>query len=78
MKTAEDFIREMESSNVLMSRECTFKEYVSEIVQFQDMICKMIAGDDYHEGMRIDEALFIMESQLVKRSFAAILQYTTV
>ena len=37
MKTAEDFIREMESSNVLMSRECTFKEYVSEIVQFQDM-----------------------------------------
>ena len=27
MKTTEDFIREMESSNVLMSRECTFKEY---------------------------------------------------
>ena len=46
MKTAEDFIKEMESSNVLMSRECTFKEYVSEIVQFQDMVCKMIAGDD--------------------------------
>ena len=67
MKTAEDFIREMESSNVLMSRECTFKEYVSEIVQFQDMICKMIAGDDYHEGMRIDEALFIMESTARKK-----------
>lgn len=62
MKTAEDFIREMESGNVLMSRECTFKEYVSDIVQFQDMICKMISGNDYHEGMRIDEALFIMES----------------
>lgn len=62
MKTAEDFIREMESGNVLMSRECTFKEYVSDIVQFQDMICKIISGNDYHEGMRIDEALFIMES----------------
>lgn len=67
MKTAEDFIREMESSNVLMSRECTFKEYVSGIAQFQDMICKMIAGDDYHEGMRIDEALFIMESTARKK-----------
>lgn len=33
MKTAEDFIREMENSNVLMSRECTFKEYV---VDFAD------------------------------------------
>ena len=62
MKTAEDFIKEMENSNVLMSNECTFKEYVSEITQFQDIICKMIAGDNYHEGMRIDEASFIMES----------------
>ena len=61
MKTAEDFIREMERSNVLMSREYTFKEYVSDIVQFQDMVCKMISGDNYHEGMRIDEALFIMD-----------------
>lgn len=67
MKTAEDFIREMESSNVLMSRECTFKEYVSEIVQFQDMICKMISGDNYHEGMHMDEARFIMESTARKR-----------
>lgn len=67
MKTAEDFIREMESSNVLVSGECTFKEYVSDIVQFQDMICKMISGDDYHEGMRIDEALFIMESTARKK-----------
>ena len=67
MKTAEDFIREMENGSVLMSRECTFKEYVSEIIQFQDMICKMIAGSDYHEGMRIDEALFIMESTARKK-----------
>lgn len=67
MKTAEDFIREMESSNVLMRRECTFKEYVAEITQFQSMICKMIAGDAYHEKMRVDEALFIMESTARKK-----------
>lgn len=67
MKTAEDFIRDMESSNVLISRECTFKEYVAEIVQFQDMICKMIASDNYYEGMHIDEALFILESTARKK-----------
>lgn len=67
MKTTEDFIREMEGSNVLMSRECTFKEYASEILQFQDIVCKMIAGDEYHEGMRIEEAMFIMESTARKK-----------
>lgn len=67
MKTTETFIQEMESSGILMSRECTFNEYVSELLQFQDMICKMIAGDEYYEGMRIDEALFIMESTARKR-----------
>lgn len=67
MKTAEDFILQMESSNIMMSRECTFKEYVSEIVRFQSMICKMIAGDDYYDGMRIDEGLFIMESTARKK-----------
>jgi len=67
MKTAEDFIHEMESSNILMTCECTFKEYVSEIVQFQSMICKMIAGDAYHKKMRVDEALYIMESTARKK-----------
>ena len=67
MKTAESFINEMESSNVLMTREYTFKEYVSDILQFQDVVCKMIAGDDYHDGMRIDEALFILESTARKK-----------
>lgn len=67
MKTAEDFIREMESSNILMSRERTFKEYVSEITQFQSMICKIISGEAYHENMRIDEAQFIMESTARKK-----------
>lgn len=67
MKTAEDFIREMESSNILMSRERTFNEYVSEITQFQSMICKIISGEAYHESMRIDEAQFIMESTARKK-----------
>lgn len=62
MKRAEDFIREMESSNVLMSKEVTFNEYVSELLGFQNVVCKMVAGDAYHEQMRIDEALYLMES----------------
>ncbi len=67
MKTAEAYIKEMENSKVLLSREHTFKEYVSELMQFQDTVCKMITSDDYHEGMRFDEALFIMESTARKR-----------
>lgn len=68
MKTTEDFIKEMESSNVLMSSKHTFKEYASELLLFQDMICKMIAGDAYHDKMRVDEALFIMESTARKKN----------
>lgn len=67
MKTTEDFIREMERSNILLSREFTFKEYVSELIQFQNMVCMMVAGDAYHERMRFDEATFIMESTARKR-----------
>lgn len=67
MKTAEDFIREMESSNVMMSCEYTFKDYASEILKFQDTICKMIAGNDYYEGMRIDEGRIIMEANARKK-----------
>ena len=67
MKTREKFIKEMENGNVLTSRELTFKEYVAEITQFQHNVCKMIAGDDYYEGMRVDEALFILESTARKK-----------
>lgn len=62
MKTTEDYIKEMERDNVLMNHECTFPEYVSQIMQFQSIVCKMIAGDAYHKNMRMDEAQFIMES----------------
>lgn len=67
MKTAEDYIREMESSNILMSREWTFKEYVAEIAEFQKIVCKLVAGDAYYDKMRIGEALFIMESTARKK-----------
>lgn len=62
MKTTTDYIQQMENGNVLMTREHTFAEYVSELLQFQNNVCRMIAGEEYHEKMRIDEALFIMES----------------
>lgn len=67
MKTSETIIQEMESSNILMSYKWTFNEYVAELLQFQDMICKMVAGDAYYEGMRIEEAQFIMESTARKK-----------
>lgn len=62
MKNAEDYVQAMENSGILVSREFTFKEYATEITRFQSMVCKMIAGDLYYESMRIEEALFILES----------------
>ena len=62
MKTREEFINEMKNGNVLVNKEVTFNEYVKELLEFQSNVCKMVAGDAYHEQMRIDEALFLMES----------------
>ena len=67
MKTAQDYINEMESCNALMNPNLTFNEYVEQIKVFQDAVCKMITGDAYHSGMRIDEALFHLESAARKR-----------
>lgn len=67
MKTRDDYIKEMTSGNVLQDRELTFKEYVSEITQFQNNVCRMIAGNEYHDGMRFDEAMFIFESTARKK-----------
>ena len=61
-RTANEIVKEMESTGIMMSNEHTFNEYVQEACAFQSMICKMFAGEAYHEGMRLDEALFIMES----------------
>lgn len=67
MKAAENFVKEMENSNIMMAREYTFKEYVPEIARFQSMVCELIAGDDYYDRMRFDEALFIMEATARKK-----------
>ena len=60
MKTKMEYIKEMEQNNVLMQRELTFPEYAEQLTEFQNIVCKMITGDSYHDGMRIDEATFIM------------------
>ena len=62
MKRTEDFIRELESGNVLMTKEVTFNEYIKELRRFEANVCRLIAGEAYHNNMRIDEALYIMES----------------
>lgn len=67
MKTKMEYIKEMEQDNVLMHRELTFPEYAEQLTEFQDIVCKMITGDAYHDGMRIDEATFIMESEARKK-----------
>ena len=67
MKTKMEYIKEMEQGNVLMHRELTFPEYAEQLTEFQDIVCKMITGDAYHDGMRIDEATFIMESEARKK-----------
>ena len=56
MKTENDYLIEMESANVLTGENLTFPEYVAELQQFQDTICKVIAGEAYYEDMRIDAA----------------------
>ena len=71
-RTANEIVKEMEATGIMMSQAYTFKEYVAEILQFQDLICKMISGNDYHEGMRVDEALFIMESTARKLELRSI------
>ena len=70
MKKVEDFIQKMESSNVLMKRKYTFKEYESELCQFQSIICKMIAGNKYYENMRVEKARDIMLSNASKKGLS--------
>ena len=71
-RTANEIVKEMENTGIMMSNEHTFNEYVQEACAFQSMICKMIAGDAYHEKMRVDEALFIMESTARKMELRSV------
>lgn len=60
---AEQYISQMEESNLLMEKEMTFVEYSESLIQFQNMVTQMVMGEDYEEGMRIDEAIFRLESK---------------
>lgn len=71
MKTTADFIKEFESCGALLGHKRTFKEYVSEITEFQKTVCQMITGDDYHEGMRFSEALYNLEAQARQKELRA-------
>ena len=62
MKKAEEYIHQLESSGILMNQQMTFPEYAEQLCKFQDIVCRMIAGSDYHDKMHVDEATFIMES----------------
>ena len=61
MKTAEDFIIEMENSNVLMSRESTFKEYIKETeisMKPKSELKIAILSEVYMEGKEIKQFLY--------------------
>lgn len=60
---AEQYIEKMEESNLLMEQEMTFVEYSESLIQFQDMVTKIVMGDDYEDGMRIDEAIYRLETK---------------
>lgn len=60
---AKQYVEKMEASNILMEQEMTFVEYVEELIQFQEMVTRTVMGDEYEEGMRIDEAIYRLESK---------------
>lgn len=66
-KQVEKIISEMESKNILMSQEMTFVEYTDELLKFQEMIIRMIMGNDFEEGMRLDEVIYYMEAKARKK-----------
>ena len=60
---AEQYIAKMEESNLLMEQEMTFVEYSESLIQFQEMITKVVMGEEYEDGMRIDEAIYRLEAK---------------
>ena len=61
--TAAHYLEKMEQSNILMTNEMTFVEYSESLIEFQDMLTKLVMGNDYEEGMRIDEAIYRLEAK---------------
>ena len=57
----------MRQSDVLMSKETTFTEYTDDLLKLQDLIVPIVMGKDYIPGMRVEEAIFRMESEARER-----------
>ena len=67
---AEQLIAEMENTNILMTKEMTFVEYTENLTQFQDMITKKVLGEEFEEGMRMDEAIYRLEAKARAKGIA--------
>lgn len=64
--TKDDYLKKMEETNILLSRNYTFPEYTDELLKFQEMILKLVMKNDYTDDMRIDEAIARLESMARK------------
>lgn len=60
-------IEMLEQTDVLMRKETTFAEYTDDLLKFQNLIVPIVMGDDYSPGMRLEEAIFRMESKARER-----------
>lgn len=60
---AELYIAQMEETDIMMNPEMTFTEYSENLIRFQEMVTKLVMGNEYEEGMRIDEAIFRLEAR---------------
>lgn len=73
MKTANEFIKDMQAGNVLTERAYTLNEYADQLSKFQKIVCKMFAEDEYYDGMRFDDARYFMERAARNKSVAGAL-----
>lgn len=64
-------IETMNQENVLRSKETTFTEYTDDLLRLQDLIVPIVMGNDYIPGMRVDEAIFRMESKARERGISS-------
>ena len=62
MNTKDDYIRTMEESGLLMDSELTMTECADQLRQFEQIVCKMVSGDAYHEWMQFDEAAVVLQN----------------
>lgn len=62
-KTVENLIKEMENTQIFMTDQMTYCEYTESLIQFQNMVTRMVMEDQYEEGMRVDEAIFRLEAK---------------